>query len=433
MASVARIRRLLRPPSFRPHSTTAATTAATATERRPLSEYVQPLIRTLRPEELSESDHVYLPVDQHDCYLWDALSPARPGDRPPPPSAPSSSSSAKEHRPFATFRFNERQPFPAGLSGFFYYYTPPGPAPPAAGELRFRQTFDRSPYGWQSGTDLSSAHGLPWRIQLPTIAAFPQHAPIRNILLRDRLLSPEDLRVAAEMGRTRSRRREIAPLIHSFYQPFFLDFASPIHWWHFMGPDRIHFTRPMANILSIKQGPHRLPSPWLGGAICAFIPSQRRFPTGSPKRIINVRILRLVSPSVSSPPHDTDADTDTSPDASTDTPDSSTDLSSTPSSSSTSSPTPIPNPAFPEHLRPLVPTPPRAGDVIRRGKLPWSLDLDACAPWRATGFNVLFDNRELPRLREGRLYGPRKASEHGSEDGEELEREEEGEDGEEAR
>ncbi|KAI0650971.1 hypothetical protein C8Q79DRAFT_1084815 [Trametes meyenii] len=429
--SLACVRRCARPAPRRAYVTAAA--AAADDERRPLSEYVQPLIRTFRPEHLSEADHVHFPVDQHYCYLWDALSPARPSDRPPSPRAASS----KEHRPFASFRFNDHQPFPAGLGGFFYYYTPPGPAPPAAGELRFRKTYDNNPYGWQGGVDLPSAHGLPWRIQLPTLAAFHQHAPIRNVLLRDRLVSPEDLDVAAQMGEERASRRETAPLIHSFHQPFFLDFGSSIHWWHFMGPDRIHFTRPMANILSIKHGPHRLPSPWLGGAICAFIPSQRRFQTPTPKRIISVRILRLLPPSAPSSSHDTrvpasSLDTTTSP-PDADSPDS-IDSSLFASPAPSSEPVVIPNPAFPAHLRGLVPTPPRAGDVIRRGKLPWSLDLDACEPWRADGFRVLFDNRSLPRLREGRLRGPPKVSENEiDEDEREREDGEEGEEGQGAR
>ncbi|KAI8992708.1 hypothetical protein BD414DRAFT_535304 [Trametes punicea] len=320
--------------------------------------YIQPSIRTLRPEALSPDDHVSFPVDQEYCLLWDALA------QTPSELSSSTPSAVENKRPYASFRYSgEGSHFPAGTQGFFYYYVPRGPAPPASGELRFRKTHSSHPTHFSSGSDLKAAYGLPWRIQLPTIAAFPQYEALCDILLRDRCVNEQTLLIAATMGKERAARREQLPIVHSFRQPFFLDFASPLHWWHFMGIDRLYVTRPMANILAPKVAGRRLPSPWQGSAICAFIPSQS--PRHKNYRIMNVLILTLVEP-------------------------------------------PTPNPDFPADLREHLPEPPRAGDLIRRGTKPWLLDLDNCEDWRAEGFRVLFENMKLPSLRDGKLVGPPK-------------------------
>ncbi|KAI9060352.1 hypothetical protein FKP32DRAFT_1578154 [Trametes sanguinea] len=335
------------------------------TTRRKLSEespsnYVQPSIRTLRADALSAEDHVVFPVDQEYCFVWDALADQKPS------SFPISTSSADHKRPFARIRYSDTTTyFPAGLKGFFYYYTYRNGAPPASGELRFRKTFSSDPTTFSSGKDLEAAHGLPWRIQLPTLATYYQYEIICRILLRDGLVDEPTLRIARQMGNAREKRTEQIPIIHSFRQAFYLDFASPLHWWHIMGPEEIHFTRPMANVLAPKINGQRFPSPWLGGAICAFAPSKSPLHVGH--RVLNILVLSIVDP-------------------------------------------PEPNPQFPREIIPdIIRTQPRVGDMIRRGGSPWALDVDNCEPWRAEGFRTLFENAQLPPPRTGRLLGPRKS------------------------
>ncbi|OSC98341.1 hypothetical protein PYCCODRAFT_1417948 [Trametes coccinea BRFM310] len=323
------------------------------------SAYVQPIIRTLRPEALSTEDHVVFSVEQGYCFVWDALAAGQS------PSSSISTSLAQNNRPFANIRYsNEHTRFPAGLQGFFYYYTYKHGAPLTSGELRFRRTSINDPAAFSSGEDLKAAHGLPWRMLLPTLASSPTYETICRILRRDGLVDEETLRVAARMGSSRARRTEQISLIHSLRQPFYLDFASPIHWWHIMGPDTIYFARPMSNVLAPKLEGHRFPSPWRGSAICAFVPSKH--PSHKERRILNIIVLSIVEP-------------------------------------------PTPNPAFPSYLLPdISQTPPRVGDMLRRGRSPWALDVDSCEPWRAEGFRTLFENAQLPPPRTGRLVGPLK-------------------------
>ncbi|KAL7278404.1 hypothetical protein ACG7TL_007401 [Trametes sanguinea] len=320
------------PPSS---SSTLAEEAKLKVPEHSPSAYVQPIIRTLRPEALSTEDHVVFSVEQGYCFVWDALAAGQS------PSSSISTSLAQNNRPFANIRYsNEHTRFPAGLQGFFYYYTYKHGAPLTSGELRFRRTSSNDPAAFSSGEDLKAAHGLPWRMLLPTLASSPTYETICRILRRDGLVDEETLRVAARMGSSRARRTEQISLIHSLRQPFYLDFASPIHWWHIMGRDTIYFARPMSNVLAPKLEGHRFPSPWLGvplpcSAICAFVPSKH--PSHKERRILNIIVLSIVEP-------------------------------------------PTPNPAFPSYLLPdISQTPPRVGDMLRRGRSPWALDVDSCS------------------------------------------------------
>ncbi|KAI0328803.1 hypothetical protein GY45DRAFT_1254107 [Cubamyces sp. BRFM 1775] len=317
--------------------------------------YVQPTIRTLRSEALSPSDHVLFSADQEYCFVWDALATQ---------SSPSDPATEDTKPPLATIRYSTAGThFPAGLQGFFYYYNYAGPAPRTSGEIRFRKTYSSDPSSFSSGKDLEATHGLPWRLQLLTIAAFDKHRALRDILLRDGLVDEETMKIAAEMGTARAQRKETIPLIHTFRQPFYLDFASPLHWWNFMDSQRLHFSRPMANITSIKLHGERMPPPWLGSAICTFVKSKSPYHQNS--RVINVAVLSIVDPVQR-------------------------------------------NPDFPEDLYELAPTPPRPKSILRRGTRVWALDLDDCDPQRSEGFHVLFENEKLPPLRTGRILGPPK-------------------------
>ena len=71
---------------------------------------------------------------------------------------------------------------------------------------------------------------------------------------------------AAAMGRQAMGEGRKVPVVHSFGQPWFIDFASKVHWWWFMGAERLYPVPPMANVLSWKVGNDRTPSPWLGAS-----------------------------------------------------------------------------------------------------------------------------------------------------------------------
>lgn len=205
---------------------------------------------------MTDADFIHFPTEQQYAHIWDAFGSSDLTD-------------ISEHgkRPYTYFRPGKMQTFPAGLQGFLYYYMQHGPAPAIAGEIRFRVTHGSSPIGFNNGYDLKSAHGLPWRLELLTIAAYPDFNVFRDILLRDELVSEQTMILAATLGRERRTWASATSLVHSFGQPWYLDLGSRTHWWHFMGADRLQPMQPFSNILSWKTGEHRLPSPWLGASI----------------------------------------------------------------------------------------------------------------------------------------------------------------------
>ncbi|EJF58864.1 hypothetical protein BD309DRAFT_993080 [Dichomitus squalens] len=328
-----------------------------------MEDYVQHAIRSLHPAFLSHADWVHFPALQDYCHVWDAYASSSSLSSS---TYPSSNDRKHHNRPFAVFRLGNGKPIPAGLAGYFYYYAPGGPVPPTAGEIRFR-VIPRGPPNLhlfnQSQNLLSdSERGLPWHLPLTTIAARDSYQVYREVLLRDGLVSPELLARAAEMGREvlgeRSGGRK-AQVVHGFRQPWFIDFGSKVHWWWFMGADKLHTTPPMPNILSWKVGQDRTPSPWLGTALCSFFPDAH--PRLRGHRVVKIKVVKLLSPIT-------------------------------------------PNPEFPEELRYLVSAPeaePREGAFLRRGQPLWQMDVDreGVEKGRREGFGALFANLGLPPLR----------------------------------
>ncbi|TFY59040.1 hypothetical protein EVG20_g7938 [Dentipellis fragilis] len=100
----------------------------------------------------------------------------------------------------------EYLPFPPDTRGFFYYYptsTPrvsddPDGRPEnrlrvLVGEVRFRLTRTNDPACFAEGQDLRHADGLPWSIRFERIATSPAASELQAILLRDNLISEEQL------------------------------------------------------------------------------------------------------------------------------------------------------------------------------------------------------------------------------------------------
>ena len=241
--------------------------------------YIQHSIRTLNPAFVTKTDYIQFPVDQDQCYIWDAYASSTPISTAP--NEPS-------RRPFTIVRAGDGRLFPSGLGGYFYYYLPMGPVPPTAGEIRFRCVPDVSPEFFNQGHDFiaNPEHGLPWHLPLTTIATRDSHQVFRNILLNDRLVTGDVLARAAEMNKHLVKARmggmgAKVPVVHSFGQPWYIDFETRVHWWHFMGADRVHILPPMPNIFSWKVGEDRTPSPWLGA------PAAHPCLLSSPQRLAN--------------------------------------------------------------------------------------------------------------------------------------------------
>ena len=366
----------------------------------PPKHYIQHSIRTLHPSFVTKAEYVHFPEDQDHCYIWDAYASSTP--------LSTEVDDPSQRRPFSVVRAGNGKPFPAGLGGYFYYYLPAGPVPPTAGEIRFRCVPQVSPEFFNQGHDfvVDPERGLPWHLPLTTIATRSSHQIFRNILLGDRLITPDILARATEMGQTLSKARTMGtkvPVLHSFGQPWYLNFESRVHWWHFMDVDRVHILPPMPNIFSWKVGRDRTPSPWLGAppssisvspsreltdtahagaALCTFKPDHH--PSLRGRRIVRAKVLKLLRPVAQ-------------------------------------------NPEFPPELRYLIDAPeaapPREGKFLQHGIPFWQFDVDGANVDRARrgAFGALFANMGLPALRTERALRPRAPG------AKELEREKENE------
>ncbi|KAM5546080.1 hypothetical protein V8D89_000206 [Ganoderma adspersum] len=331
----------------------------------PPKHYVQHSIRTLHPAFVTKAEYVYFPEDQDHCYIWDAYASSTP--------LSTEANDPSQRRPFSIVRAGAGKPFPAGLGGYFYYYLPAGPVPPTAGEIRFRCVPLVSPEFFNQGHDFVAdpERGLPWHLPLTTIATRDSHQIFRNILLGDRLITPNILARATEMGQALSKARTVGakvPVLHSFGQPWYFNFETRVHWWHFMGVDKVHILRPMPNILTWKVGRDRTPSPWLGAALCTFKPDHH--PSLRGRRIVRAKVLKLLRPVAQ-------------------------------------------NPEFPPELRYLIDAPeaapPREGKFLQHGIPFWQFDVDGENVDRARrgAFGALYANTGLPALRTERALRPR--------------------------
>ncbi|PIL28852.1 hypothetical protein GSI_08898 [Ganoderma sinense ZZ0214-1] len=338
---------------------------STSQPESPPKHYIQHSIRTLNPAFVTQAEYVQFPEAQDHCYIWDAYATSTP--------LSTDTNDPSHRRPFSIVRASDTKQFPAGLGGYFYYYLPAGPVPPTAGEIRFRCVPFRSPEFFNQGHDFVADpdRGLPWHLPLTTIATRDSHQVFRNILLSDRLITPNILARAAEMGKALSKARTAGakvPVLHSFGQPWYFDFETRVNWWHFMGVDKVHILRPMPNILTWKVGSDRTPSPWLGAALCVFKPDH--LPTLRGRRVVRAKVLKILRPVAQ-------------------------------------------NPEFPPELRYLVDAPaavpPRAGDILHHGVPFWQFDVDGdnVDHARRAGFGALFANTGLPALRTERALRPR--------------------------
>lgn len=110
--------------------------------------------------------------------------------------------------------------FPEGTRGVLYYHVDPF-LPAAAGEVRFRlcDTLE----GFNQASDLQ-IHGLPWTLSLPRIALVDQYAPLRKLLLKERLV---DSQLMSELLSFPNLHDDHSMLFY-IGQPFIADLGA--HW-----------------------------------------------------------------------------------------------------------------------------------------------------------------------------------------------------------
>ena len=124
--------------------------------------------------------------------------------------------------------------FPAGTRGFLYYHLPTDSMPSAAGEIRFRLTPGDNPQSFKLGNDFLQPNGLPWRIPLLVMTKNGQnHAPLRELLLADGLITSALVTKCREMTKANARSvRRDSIIIHSLSQPFPVAFTrGTLSFW----------------------------------------------------------------------------------------------------------------------------------------------------------------------------------------------------------
>ncbi|KAJ7174355.1 hypothetical protein C8R46DRAFT_88833 [Mycena filopes] len=112
-------------------------------------------------------------------------------------------------------------PFPPRTSGFFYYHRPDR-LPLAASGIRFRLA-SVSPRSFIHGRDLLLPDGTPWEVPLRAMSASHRASHLKTLLVRDGLITTEQLLQSAVLfprGIDRGDRK----VLHRFDQPFSVKF-----------------------------------------------------------------------------------------------------------------------------------------------------------------------------------------------------------------
>ncbi|KAJ7031087.1 hypothetical protein C8F04DRAFT_909700, partial [Mycena alexandri] len=107
-------------------------------------------------------------------------------------------------------------PFPPRTTGFFYYHRPRD-IPFTGSGIRFRVTTP-SPSAFVNGLDLVRPDGQIWEMPLRTIATTRRHPVLRELLLRQGLVTEAELQHCAALCPSRGRGEKI--VLHHFGQTF---------------------------------------------------------------------------------------------------------------------------------------------------------------------------------------------------------------------
>lgn len=124
-------------------------------------------------------------------------------------------------------------PFPEGTQGFLYFFKPPY-APAHVGQVRFRITKSADPASFASGQDLHDPEiKLPFHWPLGTIVANSGQQFLTSILLRDGLVTEEDLKQAEKL--LSGKRNRYHRVVYAYQQPFYVNFGAKRLKFHVVG------------------------------------------------------------------------------------------------------------------------------------------------------------------------------------------------------
>ncbi|TFY59035.1 hypothetical protein EVG20_g7939 [Dentipellis fragilis] len=201
-------------------------------------------------------------------------------------------------------------PFPPDTRGFFYYYptsTPrvsddPDGRPEnrprvLVGEVRFRLTRTSDPSCFAEGQDLRHADGLPWSVPFERIATHPGACDLRTILLRDGLVSEEQLEHEREHVRrsgVSSRRVVSRRVMSGLGQPFSANLSRK-NWSIVVdsvagpaGPERKWV--PLQNLFLQPDG-----RPYFSGKMICCL-ERSPLPEHADLRVLVIRVLKITDP-----------------------------------------------------------------------------------------------------------------------------------------
>ncbi|KAH9920419.1 hypothetical protein B0H21DRAFT_767572 [Amylocystis lapponica] len=192
--------------------------------------------------------------------------------------------------------------FPADTHGFLYYH--PAASPLAvAGEIRFRIMPDASTTDLLSGRDLLLPTGRPWGIQLCDVASRGFYRPLREILLRDQLVTPA---ILADSARLSVSPKGHMRRIYSLDEPFYVGFYKN-RLYYVVGADGAERTFQSASWFADGRARSQLSpavvpfarlqsvfKPYTGAAMCRF---ERSTLLGRrSERILLLRVVEIVEP-----------------------------------------------------------------------------------------------------------------------------------------
>ncbi|KAJ7084650.1 hypothetical protein B0H15DRAFT_783663 [Mycena belliarum] len=232
----------------------------------------QPKVTTLDPARLRPSDH----VDLSHLKRFAVLQPNRKMGK--------AGTYLLYHQ-----EDTENISFPPRTAGFFYYYRPPDDLPVTAGGIRFRIAAV-NPAAFSRGRDLTRPNGAVWHIALESIAKSMTKTVLREIILRDKLVSEEDM--ADHTPKGLDNRERAQTVIHSFYEPFPVSFQRA-HYINIYS-DGNKYRCDVRVFHEQRAGPPSSVYPYSGRALVRFELST--LPEHSGLRVAVLRCVKIIDP-----------------------------------------------------------------------------------------------------------------------------------------
>ncbi|KAJ6587336.1 hypothetical protein B0H10DRAFT_2094014 [Mycena sp. CBHHK59/15] len=199
---------------------------------------------------------------------------------------------AYQHSTLFTYDFRGKfVSFPTHARGFMYYHTEQGY--PLAGSIRLRVTADNAPSSFPRGEDLLLPSGFPWQIMLAQIANLKTYLTVQDQLLREQLVTEEQLTRCRELFGNRGLYYPRLTLFRTD-QPFLVSFLRPLRLC-IVGQAELHRARLEHIFTDQGNGGHN--TPFKGSAIARF--ERSTLPQHANRRILVLRIVQITEPVVS--------------------------------------------------------------------------------------------------------------------------------------